>query len=373
MHPFHPRPVARRQRPLWVMACVLFASCGPAGAPPEASPDPSPTPPPSAPGSLAPLEGPTGWAGEVPCADCAAIRTTLILDPDGSYRRLDAYLGKGPDPDTLFAGVGRWTVEGDRSRLVLRGSGPSEGSYSVQEDGGLRMLDREGSPIASSLNYTLARLPTPGDAAGPLELLGAFTYLADAALLVECRSGLQFPVAMEGESLSLEQAYLAASPDPGAPVVVRIRGRLANRPAMEGGGEEEVFVVDSHQWPGTGTGCDALQVREALASGEWRLADLDGSPLAGIPGEGPTLAWDPLESRVAGSSGCNRYSGRGFLRGTLLVVQEVAVTRRFCQGAMELEARVLELIGAGGALHLEGGDLLLTRGPEVVARFTRSG
>jgi len=351
---------------LRLLAVSLLAACAPGGD----SPGKPSTPTPLATAPLAPLDGPASWTGEVPCADCAGIRTTLTLDPDGSYRRLDAYLGKGPGPDTLFAGVGRWILEEERSRLVLRGSGASHGLFAVQEDGALRMLDQEGTPIESELNHTLVRLPSPGTMAGPLELLGGFTYLADAALLVECESGLQFRVAMEGAYLPLERAYMAAAIEPGSPLLVRVRGRLASRPAMEGEGMEEMFLVESHGVQGAGIGCGALQLREALASGEWRLILLDGSPIPGSPGETPTLGWDPLESRVAGNSGCNRYTGRGFLRGTLLVVQQVAVTRRFCQGAMELEARVLELIGEGGVLHLDGGELVLSQGPLEVARFS---
>ena len=203
--------------------------------------------------------------------------------------------------------------------------------------------------------------------------MGAFTYMADAALLVECSSGLQFPVAMEGGYLPLERDYMGASMSPGAPLVVRVEGTLEGRPAMEGDGTERMVVIESHEIGSGDEECDVLRLREARAAGEWVLQDLDGGPVPATPGESPTLSWDPAGSQVAGSSGCNRYTGRGFLRGSRLVVETLAGTRRFCEGAMELEARVLEVIQAGGRLRMEGGELVLFQGPDRVARFARAG
>ena len=53
---------------------------------------------------------------------------------------------------------------------------------------------------------------------------------------------------------------------------------------------------------------------------------LDGAALPELatPGTPPTLAWDADAHQVNGTGGCNRYAGRGFLRGTALFAQEVA-------------------------------------------------
>lgn len=355
----------------WASALILLAAaCAPAGEVPEGGESPAPA---AAAAPLPPLDAPRSWQGELPCADCAAIRTTLTLEPEGAYHRTDAYRGKAPASDTVFAGIGHWTLSDGRTRIELRGTGDGPDHLAVLEGGDLQVLDRSGNPIDSQLEDRLRPLPNPVDPSGRLQLLGAFTYLADAALLVECTSGLQFPVAMEGGYLPLERTYTGASISPGTPLVVRIQGTLERRPAMEGEGIERMVVVESHEVPSGEGECGVLRLREALAAGDWVLEELDGGALQTTPGEAPTLSWDPAASQVAGSSGCNRYTGRAFLRGSRLVVETLAGTRRFCEGAMELESRVLEVIEAGGWLSLDGPELVLFRGPDPVARFARAG
>ena len=372
--PVHPWGTSRR-RPVGGIVVrlvagplLLVAACAPPdgveeGRPSSASHAAVPAP-------LPELQTSRSWQGVLPCADCDGIRTTLTLEPDGSYHRTDAYLGKAPEPDTLFGGIGHWTLSDGRTRIELLGSGEGSVYLAVLEDEELQVLDRSGNPIDSELEDRLRPLPAPANPAGRLRWVGAFTYMADAALLAECTSGRQFTVAMEQGYLPLERAYTATSA-PGAPLVVRIQGTLESRPAMEGDGTERMVVVESHEILTGEVDCGVLRLREELAAGEWALQELDGGPVPATPGEVPTLSWDPSEPRVAGSGGCNRYSGQGFLRGSRLVVQEVAATRRFCEGVMELEARVLELLQAGGRLHLEGAGLVLFQGPDPLARFTR--
>lgn len=310
------------------------------------------------------------WQGVLPCADCAGIRTTLILQPDGTYRRQDAYLGLAPEPDTLFGEMGRWTLRGAGDRITLYGSGELPGMFAVLADGSLRMLDEEGREIESALPYSLDPLPGAPQLMAPLRMTGAFTYMADVALFVECRSGIQLPVAMTEGYLPLERAYMEWRAEPLDPMLIRVRGTVEDFPAMEGDGTEEVLVVESFQVADQGIACPALELGESLASGEWWLKALHGAAVA-IPaaGEVPTLQWEPEESRLAGSAGCNQFTARGFLRGTLLVTEEIAVTRRYCPGAMELEGQFLGGLGAGGALRVEEGTLVLYQGPEDAARF----
>jgi copper homeostasis protein (lipoprotein) len=361
----------------WVAALLAVATvafgCGNRDAGSESSPPDSSAAADAPPaGRLAPLMSPTAWEGEIPCADCSGIRVTLLLEPDGSYRKRSTYLGVSPPSDSLFMDFGRWFLSSEADRIVLHGTGGSMEYWSPRVDSSLRILDASGEELDSVLNYTLMPLRSVPPLDGVVTLLGAFTYLADAPGLVECSSGIRMPVEQTEPYLALERAYLAAGAS-GAPMTVRTRGSLAERTAMDGGGSETAFVVQSFEGEASGEPCEATEVEEALASGEWRLAAVDGAPLeAGAVGQVPTMTWDPAEPRLAGSAGCNQYTTRAFLRGTLLVTEAPVSTRMFCEGAMDLETRFLAIVSSGGVLRLDRESLVWYDGPYEVARFVRS-
>src|SRR5690606_19506908 len=135
---------------------------------------------------------PASWSGEVPCADCAGIRTTVTLRGDGTYRRTDAYLGRAPEADTLFGSFGRWFVPtaGGGAAALVDGTGAVQ-RFALTPDEALEMLDQAGAPIESALNYRLARTALSDHAGDPVRLTGYFTYFADAALLMTCGDGIQ--------------------------------------------------------------------------------------------------------------------------------------------------------------------------------------
>lgn len=325
------------------------------------------------PGRLMPITINMSWRGDLPCADCPGIRTTVTLLTDGSYRRDDAYLGAGETADTIFGEIGRFTLDRSGERLTLHGSGEIPGHFLALADGNLRMLDIAGEEIVSDLNYTLLHLPNPVRQEGVVRLAGLFTYMADAALLIECRGGLQLPVAMEGEYLALESAYLERGLS-GVPLPVQLSGRVEDRPAMEGNGTEPNFVLSAFEILDPAFSCPVAGLPEELASGVWELewvfGDVEGAEIGG--GETPTLSWNADDLQLSGSSGCNRFTGRGVLRGSLLVSGPMAGTRRFCEGAMEREARILSLFNNNLVLRIEGESLILHRRGEVVAEYRRT-
>ena len=79
-----------------------------------------------------------------------------------------------------------------------------------------------------------------------------YVYLADAALFTECETGRRYPVAFEGDSVTLERAYLEMRRQPGEEVLVSLEGHIAERPAMEGNQSEESLIVKRFigLWPG---------------------------------------------------------------------------------------------------------------------------
>lgn len=366
-------PVACSRTLLTLAALSSLLACGSRETPePEAPlPESGPVVPPR---DLAALTGASSWRGQIPCADCAGIDMVLTLYPDGTYRSQGAYLGTGGAGDTINADFGRWTLADNDSRVHLFGAGSAPGRYAVDADGALRMLDTEGRDIESSANYRLAATPEPVAITHPSRLVGAFTYMADAAIFVECESGLQFPVDMSADYRALESAYSTARGN-GQPMVVRLKGHLDERNVGEGHGMALALVVDSMDTIQPDDGCAAQRTLDTIAAGEWRLVALaHGADLAPVSDSGTaSFSWDRAESRITGSGGCNRYNGRGIMRGTMLVGSPVAATKRACLDASisQLEQHFLGLLGEGAALRIGNDTLVWSQGPRDVARFVR--
>lgn len=185
------------------------------------------------------------WRGDLPCADCAGIRTTLRLAPDGSYQREAAYLGTNGGGDTVDADVGTWQREASSGRITLTSSNDAPRFFSLEPDGSLTQRDVDGGRASTAMSYGLAPLAEPVALTHPARLTIAFRYRADAAQATECRSGLTRPVAMTTEGYrALERA--ATAPSGGdAPVVARVRAHLDTLPIGDGDARIAAWVVDS--------------------------------------------------------------------------------------------------------------------------------
>ena len=372
------RPLAVRTLRL-IAPLLLIAACGRADGPPaDASAGAETASAGGAAGGapeLRALAAPASWEGNLPCADCAGITARLTLHPDGRFESESAYRGTGGLGDTVFADFGRWFVADDRSRIELRGSADVPTSYGVEPDGRLQLRDVAGNPITSTLDYSLRPLPAPLVLAHPARLVGAIAHLADAPAFVECGSGLPLPVAMIAAWPEVEQAYRAAGVRAGAPLPMRLRAHVEARAVVDGDTLVPTVVIDSLVRAEPAATCAALALQDTVAAHAWRLAALPGAQGVGaIPADSRAgFVWDRAEGRFSGSTGCNRYSAAGLLRGASLVAREAIGTKMACadDAARAVEQRLYTLLAAPTVLRLVNDTLVWSRGPATVARFVR--
>ena len=320
------------------------------------------------------LRLPASFRGTLPCADCAGIRHHLDLWPDQVFHLRRDWLGREA-PLTEDA-LGRWHVDPARGALVLQHVAEGPLAWEIEGTDRLRLLGRDGRPIDSDLPYAL-------ESAGRLEptdlrlpLFGMFRYMADAALFEECRTGRRYPVAMEGDYLALERAYLAERPEAGSAVLATFDGAVAERPAMEGPPRRTV-IVERYVglWPGEA--CPRGRARATLADTYWRIESLMGVPVD-MPAGGrePHLligAGDP--DRFAATVGCNRIGGRVARSDSGLCLEPVASTLMACPGPLEAhEGRLKEALAATAAAEIIGPTMVLRDGQgraiaRLVARY----
>ncbi len=107
-----------------------------------------------------------------------------------------------------------------------------------------------------------------------------------------------------------------------------------------------------------------------LPAGQWQLLSLHGEPADTGAGDKPlTLVIDELESRVAGFSGCNRYTGPYTLEAGVLALGQLAVTRMACMDGADLEQRYLSTLRSVDGFSLLESRLQLKVGAATVAVF----
>lgn len=194
--------------------------------------------------ALQPVKTPTftpmqqSWRGVLPCADCEGIETSLFLEKDGTWVMNERYQGVRSEPSS-FASYGVWARTADT--LVLTDSKGEKAYYRPTGDK-LEMMDREGKPIVSTLNYTLepvnASLPIT-----PMPMRGMYFYMADAAIFTDCATGKRVAVANNAQ---LERAYAAAKGNDMKPVLLVVDGHFTFAENPDTGERVKTLAIDKN-------------------------------------------------------------------------------------------------------------------------------
>ena len=104
----------------------------------------------------------------------------------------------------------------------------------------------------------------------------------------------------------------------------------------------------------------------------WKLVELDGQPVTMLPGQEREvrITLHSEGARLAGFSGCNPLMGTYVQEGQALRFTQLAGTRMACQPPIDaLERKLLQMLGATTGHRIEGEQLRLLQGEQVLARF----
>lgn len=310
------------------------------------------------------------YSGVLPCADCPGLHYELALRPDRLFLLQVTYLDRPQSEVNPRRVAGGWSLSADGAVLVLRSTDETAMLFAVGERGVLRLLDREGRVIESSLNYELQRA-NPAVSFEPLvRLQGNYRYMADAGIFDECLTGVRLPVAQLADNAALERAYLGAQPVPGEPVRVSVEARIGARLNMEDR-LQDMLVVERFVAISPGETCGRPLADARLIGTSWRLTRLGERSLQAA-GERRTLdlRFDPADGRAGGFGGCNRYSGPFRLDGQSLRIESIASTLMACPETMDLEAEFLHALETVSRWNIFGEWLeLYDEQGKLVARF----
>jgi hypothetical protein len=188
-------------------------------------------------------------------------------------------------------------------------------------------------------------------------LHGMFRYLADAATFEECLTGRAYPVAMEGDYLALERAYVAL-PDraPGAAVMASFDGDITQRPPMEGSGTVPTIVVRRFigLWPDQS--CERAMSHASLAPQYWRIVSLRGEALPYMDGaREPHLVLRGTAGGYRANAGGQPLDGQYRVAGTGIEFEPPDTPGDACPPAHRArQGRLLEVLAAARTWSIQG-------------------
>lgn len=85
------------------------------------------------------------YLGFVPCPDCKGVKTTLALNPNGSYQLLTQYVGKS---EREIVEKGKFAIDSETKTLILTPKkGDIKREYFMDGNDALIQLDDEGHRI----------------------------------------------------------------------------------------------------------------------------------------------------------------------------------------------------------------------------------
>ncbi len=87
------------------------------------------------------------YKGVFPCADCSGIETTLTLNADKSFEKIDKYLGENKGS---FTEKGSFSTTDDH-KLITKSAAGEMAQYAIKNNK-LILLDKDGKESTSSLS-----------------------------------------------------------------------------------------------------------------------------------------------------------------------------------------------------------------------------
>ncbi|MCP5061211.1 MAG: hypothetical protein GY936_01945 [Ignavibacteriae bacterium] len=73
---------------------------------------------------------------------------------------------------------------------------------------------------------------------------GYFSYFADAAMFVDCVTNEKYPVATEGDYLTLEKEYLQVVKNGGEKILIEVNGKIIKKDKVEGEGKRNFLIIE---------------------------------------------------------------------------------------------------------------------------------
>lgn len=196
-------------------------------------------------------------------------------------------------------------------------------------------------------------------------LRGAYALHEGAPALVECATGVTFPVRSQPAPGYLEGMVRDAAPLPDETVVVAAVGRVEEARGSDGV-VREVFHLDSVDALEINGACGAAAPAPPLEGTTWTAVELQGSS---VPTEDPPSITLQPGVGLVGWTGCRMVTGVYTLEGGRLRFGSLDRPDLPCEGSLRVEQQFLSVLQNTGSYSMARDTLVLTGEAGPLARL----
>lgn len=200
-------------------------------------------------------------------------------------------------------------------------------------------------------------------------LKGMYSYMADAGMFIDCNTQKKYPVAMEADNISLEQAYLKIAEEPREKILVTLIGTFEKRPKIEGDGEMEFLIVSKFDkiWPNID--CNSNLSTASLLNTFWVLKYLNGKLMEEYKVTQDINLLLQKDNSIKGFSGCNNFFANYTVINDTLKFTKIGATRKMCKKNMEIEQEFLQVFENIITYKIYGEYLYFYNNNGIIAKF----
>ncbi len=231
--------------------------------------------------------------------------------------------------------------------------------------------------IKFSILFVLLAYYYPIQANESQEISGMYSYMADTGLFSPCGEDKKhLPVALEGDNIALQRAYLKNRYQPGKSLLVTIKAHIAARPKMEGEGKQSTIIVDKFINIHQQERCTGIVPPSSLTNTYWKLVELKGERLDNneiwLHNQGNSRDIHFIihqNNKLKGFAGCNRFSGKTSYTDKQIKLDFLLHNNKTCP-AISLEKTIINVWSNADSYSIKGESLqLYNKNKQTIARF----
>ena len=279
---------------------------------------------------------PLHFLGLIPGANCNIQYQVNLFEDKTYFMRTvcfkDGVAGKNSDD------IGTWGID-SKNRLQLLGTQETIRYFSLLSPEYIELMDTNGTKIDSKSNYKLQLSNTAKTIEPRVDLQGMFSYMADAALLKECTTGLKFPIVFKEDYLALEKAYLKEKTSPNESLKVYIDAQISLRETMDSSVKKPTIIVKKFHKLVPKEVCQHNGSKANLTNTYWKLTVLNDKALSKNATNTKEVHIILSDGNYKGYSGCNGMGGSYTVSEDKISLSNIgmATTMMFCEGSVEPE------------------------------------